>query len=217
MSSLIYCADEKEIFVATDTLATFPDGAPRMFTTKAFVVPHLRMIVCCTGIQGFLGRWFIEINDRMLVRGIDNLNFHAPKILPSLFRKYKDEYGIPENILSTVYHFGFSENDRLVHSYVYRSENNFVSEQLPYGIRVKPACKPAESFQLPQDLRRMMDEQRSIQESLPRDERVYIGGEIQAYHLTETATAMYICDQFDDFETTEQTIYANYDSQKKSP
>jgi hypothetical protein len=204
----------KANFVATDTLATSPEGEPAMFTSKAFIVPHLHLIICCTGIQGFLGKWFLQVNDRMVVHGIDNLNFHTSQLLSSIFEEYRDKYNIPAGITSTVYHFGFSEVNGLVHNYVYRSANNFVSENLPYGVGVKPECKSRENIQLPIDLKPIMNEQRAIQESRPSNERVYIGGKIQAYHMTETDINVYTWDQFDDFEETERAIYDNYDAQE---
>jgi hypothetical protein len=52
-----------------------------MFTTKAFVLPHLRMVIAGTGAGRFLGKWFIRLNDRIAVKDIDNLNYHAPLTL----------------------------------------------------------------------------------------------------------------------------------------
>jgi hypothetical protein len=73
VSSLIFFADEKQVLVATDTLATTLDRQPHLFTTKASIVPHLRLIMVATGMGRFLGRWFISVNDNFVVRGIDHL------------------------------------------------------------------------------------------------------------------------------------------------
>jgi len=210
MSSLVFCTDKNQVFVATDTLATSPDGSPLMFTSKAFVIPHLQLIICCTGIQGILGKWFIEINDRIVVRGIDHLNYHTPDILPDIYRNYKNEHGIPENITSTIYHFGFSEEEGIIHNYVYRSINNFVSENLPYGVGIKPECTINYEVQLPIDLREIMEKQRIIQQTRPKSEKVFIGGKIQAYLMTKSDINIYIWDHFNDYELTEKTIYDNF-------
>ena len=61
-----------------------------------------------------------------------------------------------------------------------------------------------------------MDEQRAIQQSRPENERVYIGGKIQIIHLTKSGFGVYTLGQFDDFESTQQAIFDNYDPQKKS-
>lgn len=216
MSSLIFVTESEQALTATDTLATSANGEPLMFTTKAFIVPHLRMIMCGTGIGGFLGKWFIEVNDRMIVRGVDNLDYHTPKVLASFWHKFRDEYSIAENLTTTVYHFGFSEEDGLIHTYVYRSANNFVSEVLPYGMGIKPEPKSSEGLEIPRDIKKIMDEQRVIQQSLPKNERVYIGGKIQIHHLTKLGFAVYTLDQFEDFELNQQMIYDNYDSQKRN-
>jgi len=132
MSSLIFHADREQVLMATDTLATSTDGQPFKFTTKAFFIPHLRMLMAGTGLMGFLGRWFIQVNDWMLVKGIDNLNNHAPRYLSSIWQGYKEEVSAGE-ISATIYHCGFSEIDGLIHTYVYRAPH-FLSETLGCGL-----------------------------------------------------------------------------------
>lgn len=210
MSSLIFYTNKEDAFVATDTLATLCDGTPFMFTTKAFIVPHLRMIMCGTGAGGFLGRWFIQVNDMMIIRGIDHLDYHTPKNLMAFWQGHKKEFPEALNLTITVYHFGFSELDGLIHSYAYRSTNDFRSEPIEYGIGVKPTCKIPEDLQLPRDIKRMMDDQRLTQASLPKNERLYIGGEIVIHHLTRTGYYVFTLGQFEDFEVTERAIYQNF-------
>jgi hypothetical protein len=213
MSSLIFYTEENQVLVATDTLATSYEGKPFMFTTKTLIVPHLRMIACATGAGGFLGKWFVQINDRMVVRGIDHLDYHTPDSLAALWREHKEECSIPDDGTVTVYHFGFSEEESLIHSYAYRSTNNFRSEPfLQYGLGVKPECQVPERYELPKDIRKMMDEQRAIQSSRPVQERVYIGGEIQIYHLTTSGFSVYTIDRFNDYNSDEQAIYENFRS-----
>ncbi len=95
MSSLIFYTDETQVLVGTDTLATHPDGRPLKFATKAFIVPHLKLIMAGTGTGGLLGRWFVFMNDSTIVRGIDNLNYHAPRALRMLWQRHKQELSIP--------------------------------------------------------------------------------------------------------------------------
>lgn len=213
MSSLIFLTDEDQAFVATDTLATSQDGVPFMFTTKAFIVPHLWMIMCGTGVGGFLGRWFIQVNDRMILSDIDNLDYHAPKGISALWSEHRKEFpSIPDTVSTTVYHFGFSRQDGLIYSYAYRSTNNFKSEALPYGIGVKPECQVPEPYQFPMDIKKMMDEQRAVQATYPKEERVYVGGEIQIHHLNKSGFNVYTADQFEDYEANEKAIYDNFRS-----
>jgi hypothetical protein len=207
MSSLIYFTQEQQVFVATDTLAVSPDGKPLMFTTKTLIVPHLQMMMAGTGAGGFLDRWFVQVN-RMVVAGIDNLNYHTPKSLADLWLKFKEENGsIPDGLTTTVYHFGFSETTDRIHAYAYRSENAFVSEPLKYCLGVKPECTVPDNFELPRDIRTMMDGQRAIQRSFPSKKRIYIGGEIQIHHLMRAGFNVYRLDRFDDFVDDARTMF----------
>ncbi len=181
-----------------------------MFTTKAFIVPHLNMIMAGTGMGGFLGRWFIVVNDRMVLKDIDNLDHHAPKGLPSLWQSYVKEFSLPDILTTTVYHFGFSAETGLIHSYAYRSANNFVSDRLQYGLAVKPECQLPANCQLPSAVKSLMEQQRVIQEARPKDERIYIGGKIIVHHLTQTGFQVYVLDQFADHDTHEQAIHQNF-------
>ena len=219
MSSLIFHTEQNQVMIATDTLATSPDGRPFKFTTKAFfLLPHLRMIIAGTGAGGFLGRWFIRVNDNLVVRGIDNLDYHAPGSLTAIWRGYKQEVSVPNNVTATVYHFGFSETSDLIHSFAYRSANDFASERLGYGLGMKPEFPAPDGYQLPNDFKSMMDQQRSIQASKPKSETVYVGGEIQIHHLVPEGIQVYTLDRFEDFESDEAAIYQNFDtSTQKTP
>jgi hypothetical protein len=216
MSSLIFYSDETQVLTATDTLATSAEvyGQPLLFTTKAFIVPHLQLIMCGIGCAGVLGKWFVEVNDRFIVRGIDDLNYHTPKALASIWAKFREKFSIPDNQKITIYHLGFSEEDGLMHNFVYRSTNNFLSENIIYGIYTKPFCHLPENAQFPMVIKSMMDEQREIQQSKPEDERIYIGGKILIHHLTNNGFSVYFLDQFDDFDKTQQSIFDNFNSRK---
>ncbi|HKU74444.1 MAG TPA: hypothetical protein VJR02_11030 [Pyrinomonadaceae bacterium] len=211
MSSLIFHTDESQVFTATDTLATTPDGEPFSFTTKVFVVPHLRMLMAGTGVGGVLGKWFIAVHDRMIVRGIDNLDYHTPRILSEIWQSHRQECSIPEDFTTTIYHLGFSEETGLVHSYAYRSAENFRSESLSYGMRLKPECEIPEPYSFPMDIKKMMDSQRAIQAKRPKEERIYIGGEIMIHHLTDQSFTVYVLDEFEDYEANERAIFSNFD------
>lgn len=215
MSSLILFADENQVLVATDTLATLPNGTPFKFSTKAFIVPNLKLVMAGVGVAGFLGRWFIRISESLIVQGIDNLNYHTPGALASLWQGYKQELSIPDGITTTVYHSGFSETTRLIHLYAYRSAHNFNSERLePYGLRVKPECPVPTDYSLPQDLPTIMENQRTIQASKPKDERLYIGGEIEVHYLSKAGFQVYTLHRFEDYARDETAIYDNIRASK---
>lgn len=210
MSSLIFATDSEQAFVATDTLAVSYNGEPSFFTTKAFIVPHLRMIIAGTGVTGLMSKWFVQVAHGMVVRGIEHLDYHTPDSLNRIWSNLKEEFPIPDNCTTTIYHMGFSEEDQLIKSYAYRSTNDFDSEQLTYGLRYKPECTVPENYQLPFDIPSMMQEQRDIQALKPKENRLYIGGEIQITHLTKDGFNSYCLCKFDDYDADEEAIYLNY-------
>lgn len=59
-----------------------------------------------------------------------------------------------------------------------------------------------------------MDDQRAIQALRSNDERVYIGGEIEIYHLSKDGFAIYTLDRFDDYGKDEKAIYENFAARK---
>lgn len=212
MSSLIFYTDENQALIATDTLATSNKipGAPFKFTTKAFVIPHLRMIIAGTGSGGFCDRWFLQINDRMIVRGINNLDYHTPRNLALMWSDYKKEFSIPNAATTTIYHFGFSEENQSICSYVYRSTNNFESEQLPYGLAGKPEYIAPVPYELPKDFKTIMNSQRELQSSETKENRVYIGGEIQLIRLERDGFVVQSLGKFEDYDSDEDAIYRNF-------
>lgn len=212
MSSLIFYTDENQALIATDTLATSGTipGVPFKFTTKAFIVPHLRLIIAGTGCGGFCDRWFLQINERMIVRGIDNLDFHVSRNLALLWSSYKKEFSILEDATTTIYHFGFSEETQSIHSYVYRSTNNFESEQLPCGLGGKPDYIAPNPYELPEDFKTIMDSQRIIQSSEAKENRVYIGGEIQLIRLERDGFIVQSLGKFEDYDSDEDAIYRTF-------
>lgn len=212
MSSLIFYTDESQALIATDTLATSNKipGAPFKFTTKAFVIPHLKMIIAGTGCGGFCDRWFLQINDRMVVRGIENLDYHTPRNLALLWSSFKNEFSLLEDATTTIYHFGFSEENQSICSHVYRSTNNFESEQLPYGLGGKPEYIVPNPYELPKDFKTIMDSQRELQSSETKESRIYIGGEIQLIRLERDGFIVQSLGKFEDYDSDEDAIYRNF-------
>jgi hypothetical protein len=207
MSSLIVATDETQVLVASDTLATHPNGRPFKFTSKAFIVPHLNLIMASTGLAGVLGRWFVYMNDSLIVRDIDNLDYHAPRALSILWQRCKQELSIPDDLTTSIYHFGFSETTGAIHSYRYASKEDFKSTMVPYGILVKPECTLANRFSSLDDIVAMMNEQRAIQAMKPKEDKVYVGGEINVHHLTEQGFSSFTLHRFEDYSRDEMLIY----------
>ncbi len=199
MSSLIFFTDKDQVLVATDTLGVSSDGKPFLLTSKAIHIPHLKTIIAGTGIGGFSHEWAMYVNNRMVVRGIHNLDYHTPKMLLELWNQYREKTSITESFTTTVYQFGISEETQQVVSFAYRSTNNFMSEELQYGVAVKPECRIPNPDVLIDSIPSMMQEQRDRQSRLPKDKRVYIGGEIYALHLTISGCTSFKLFEFPDF------------------
>lgn len=217
MSSLIFYVDENQVLAATDTLAVSDQqGTPFLFTTKTFLVPHLNMLICGTGLGGFLGQWFIQINDRMIVGDVDDLDFHTPGELNKIWNGCNKNYSDHAISSSTVYHFGFSSSTGLMKAYAYRSTSNFLSESLPVGgISVKPECDVHANWELPRDFSVLMNRQRALQDGLSESERIYIGGEIILHRLDTTGYVVQKLGKFPDYDETQAAIYHNFDSDRK--
>jgi hypothetical protein len=210
VSSLIFLTDEDNVVVATDTLVVTPDGEPSMFTSKAIYLPHLKVIVAGTGLQGFASEWALKINDKLIVNGINNLDHHTPHCLRELWIKYKSELLFGDEMTTTVYQFGFSQMDGNIVVFAYRSTNDFKSEKLTYGIKAKPECTTSfeENDTFMDVIPKMMREQRKIEDEGPKDGRLYIGGEIQVLHLTRDRCLAFKLGEFDDIEDAQQKIFA---------
>jgi hypothetical protein len=190
MSALIFFTDIGQALVVTDTLATKPDGSAMLFTSKSLYLPHLRLIIAGTGIGGFSTAWLMHVNDRMLVRGIDHLDAHAPESLQQLWSDYSAQYSLSGDTTTTIYHFGFSEESGNMTAFAYRSTSGFASESLPHGTAVKPECSVLPQGNLFDSIAEMLEDQRRIQSAKPAEERVYTGGEAFAIHLTEAGCAI---------------------------
>lgn len=191
MSSLIFYTDPTQIVVATDTLAVTPDGQPMLFTSKALHLPHLRMIIAGTGMGMFSGDWAMEVNHRMILDGIMNLDFHTPAALQTRWDKFRQDFKLPESSTTTVYHFGLSEDDESVVAFAYRSTSGFQSERLPQGFGIKPECPLPEGGNLLEVIPQMMNLQREIQSKVAKDERIYIGGEVVVMQLTSSSFSVF--------------------------
>lgn len=209
MSSLIFYTDPQQVLVATDTLAASPDGSPLLFTSKAHYLPHIRTIIAGTGLGGFSVQWALTANSRMMVRGIENLDFHTANGLRTLWAEHEEQY-VLAGMTTTVYQFGLSEDSGEMVGFAYRSQNNFISERLEYGIGVKPECSIPEGNLL-EHIETMMNEQREIQSTVPASERVYIGGEAVALHLTKDGCRMWRLFEFPDFRANQNAIFREYE------
>lgn len=195
--------------MATDTLAVAPGGAPLLFCSKATYLPHLRTIIAGTGMGRFSGDWAMFVNT-MVLSGIRNLDYHTPSALCERWQRYQAEYSLPGSLTTTVYHFGFAEDDASVRAFAYRSTANFESEPIAHGFGLKPECTLPTDGSLVEALPRMMVEQRKNELMKPAAERLYIGGECIGMHLTSAGCTIASVFRFDDYLQHVQEIFSNH-------
>ena len=186
MSSLVFYTDPQNIVVATDTLAVTTNGEPFMFSSKAIYLPHLRTIIAGTGAGMFSGDWAMFVNNSMVLEGIENLDFHTPAALAARWAEFKARPGVGADTTTTVYHFGFSEDDAVT-AFAYRSTKAFASERLPLGFGVKPPTGVPEGAALEPIFEQIVRNQRGEQDRLPISDRVYVGGTVFLTHLSREA------------------------------
>lgn len=210
MSSLIFYTDASQALVATDTLAVKPGGAPLLFCSKAIYLPHLRTIIAGTGLGMFAGDWANHVNNRLIVAGLRNLDYHTPDGLRTLWAHAKERDDIPNSLTTTVYQIGVSEDDGEVRAFAYRSANDFESEHLGHGTRAKPECAFPSEGHLLHHLQPMMIEQRAIQDAKPPEDRLYIGGECVVMHLTKETCATSTLFRFEDYADQLGEIFGRF-------
>ncbi|MGU5697492.1 hypothetical protein ACV1D9_09970 [Aeromonas allosaccharophila] len=216
MSSLIFYTDEDQALIATDTLAVTPSGEPLLFCSKAIHLPHLNIVIAGTGQGGFATRWAMHVNDRMVINGINNLDFHTSIGLRELWIQYCNEFQLLPEATTTVYQFGFCQDSKKMIGIAYRSTNNFISEVRPYGLAAKPECTfPNGEYSIPSVFSEMMSEQRTIQAQKPKHERIYIGGKINVLHLNKSGCSSYILREFSDFAAHEKKLFDNLAQERK--
>ncbi|MDF3635414.1 hypothetical protein, partial [Enterobacter hormaechei] len=207
MSSLLFYTDEAQALIVTDTLVVTDNGEPLSFVSKAGYIPQLRTIIAGTGAGGFSNTWLLEASTRMVVSGIQNLNYHTSACLRRLWKQYKHDHAIPSSstVTTSVYQFAICEETGNIVSFAYRSVHDFESEQLQYGTGVKPECQILDGDLL-QTIPVMMNEQRAIQATYSHPERIHIGGEMIAHYLTSSMYQCFKIGEFEDFRTQGEYI-----------
>lgn len=208
-----FVLQEDLVGIVTDSVVSSPaDMQPMLFTTKVYPVPHWKGLICGTGIMNVVTEWAFAAMTSILARDLIHLDEFAPDALRTLFKKVTTQLGATGTV--TLYHFGFSAIENRFVGFAYRSTNNFVSEQLGYGIGLKPdpQLAPEENVSItdfPGDLVSMALLQKAKDEAKPVEDRVGIGGELFAYLMRRDDNgSVYLnvsqCGAFEDFEAAYQ-------------
>lgn len=196
MSSLIFNLAPQQVIVATDTLAvTAVTEEPCYFSSKAYPLPHLNGIMCITGVDGFGLDWFERLR-RLIARDLH----HADAFMGPALRELADRHSLGPESTSTVYHLGYSQEEQQFVGYAYRSTDEFASERLQYGFSHKPGVAGAKLENYPEDIIDLMEAQRRSQSAKPAEDRVYIGGDVHCYILTDRSMTIQAVHRFEDYD-----------------
>lgn len=200
MSLLMYRLTASDVLIVTDTLSTDPSGTPRTFVSKCLTVPHLELVVVFTGVAQLGHNWSLQLQTEVLARDIDLLNLHVPVGLNQIASSLEREYGTLSS--STVYHFGYSEQQGGYVGYAYRSGNSFRVETIPNNsFGVKP--EPGSQFVPPNNQEEMVALARQIrkeQNLLPMSQRLHVGGELCLTLLQDRSIQTAKAFRFEDFD-----------------
>ena len=202
MSAIIINLSPEFAHITTDTLVVGGHPlSPIGFTMKAKPWHRMKIIVAGTGLFGFADFWLSwaeeNLNDVTDIEDVD-LTMTA-----NLSEMYKGS-----SASTTVYLFGLG-SDMQMKGFSYSSDLAFISKPISYGQSVKPTAGPEPDSSSFRDLVQVMTDQRSIQEQLPPNERLHIGGEIHV--LTLDAGGLFTHEavhQFDDYQKLIEDIPA---------
>lgn len=207
MTALIYALQPDQVCLAMDTLVVSADDkTPLLFQTKFAVLPHLQMVIAGTGLAAMVTQWFQFVNGNIVARDVDHVDLYAPGAL----RRAEAECPGTDLTTTTLYHFGYSQEQQRYVGYAYRSAKNWASEKLPYALGVKPPVpvSPTDDIQFPQFLVDVMREQRRADQSLPSSERVGIGGEVSFVVMRDQSVTVAPVHRFESYETELQQMAA---------
>lgn len=182
MSLLLFVQEDERVVVVTDTLATDTDGAPHMFVTKCWPIPHMNTLIAATGTGAMLDRWVEFVRTRMIALDVVNLDLHTPDALRQVWQSIADDF--PDHgLTTTIYHFGFDPDTERAVRFTYRSKTNFESERSDEpGFGMKPP--PEHPVSTSAGLVEIAEAIREEQEALPPAERIYIGGDLYMTSLS---------------------------------
>lgn len=200
MTALNFVIQENQICIALDTLSLEADDhEPFAYMTKFILLPHLKTIVTGTGLGIFVSEWMAQARSNVLAKDTEHLNQYTPNSL----RKLASQCPPLIDRTATIYHFGYSEIREKFIGYAYRSTNNWISEELQYGIGMKPVIDYtfSNNLELPKEFIALMTKQREEDLNLPVSDRLGIGGEIHFINMNQTGTNVYICHKFPSYET----------------
>lgn len=218
MTALNYLLTPEGIALSMDTLVIdSKDKIPIKMVTKFIVIPNINCIICGTGNFNAIVDWFAWVQKNIICVGIYQLNKLTAQVLPDFMKKYNG------NNVCTIYQFGLDEIDKKFHGYVYRSTDKFISEEIQYGLSVKPydAFSVTDGMLnieehisyddgIEEIFYKLMQIQKEYDYSLEVNERVGIGGMVEVVILKKDYISIRNYKYFDDYEDTYKKMILNF-------
>ncbi|MDR6584551.1 hypothetical protein HBH1_03366 [Herbaspirillum sp. BH-1] len=204
MTALVFALQDDQICVAMDTLVVSArDKMPLYFQRKFLSLPGSNLIVAGTGHAGFITGCFQYLQAHFQEATIDDLD----GVVPDIFRASVRGQGGLSGLTATIYHFGYSVEEQRYVGYAYRSEHDFRSDRLRYGLGFKPVVPvtPTNDIHFPDFLIELVLEQQRQDNLLPITERVGIGGEIEFVVMSDRLINVETVHRFSSYEA--ESIY----------
>lgn len=199
MTALVFALQPEQVCIAMDTLVIGADDRmPMSFQRKFLPVPESNLVVAGTGHADFINGWFQHLQANRRGATIEELDAEAP----STFRASVSAEGGLGGLTATIYHFGYSAQERRYAGYAYRSEHDFRSDKLPYALGYKPVVPvtPNDDIRFPDFLIDIILEQQRQDRLQPITEKVGIGGEIEFVVMSEHKIHVETVHRFSSYE-----------------
>jgi len=229
LSALIVLHDRQATRLAMDSLAVSADKKrPVAFVNKIFPFPQLDSVVVGTGALRVIADWVRFLTISVTWGGVRFLNELTPDQLPSVNEEAIRLYDStrPDDLTTTIYLFGYDREEERMRGFAYRSKNGFVSEELDYGVIVKPGgqgvgvefvrARQAYLEQYENEFDAFlhasivaMKMQKQQDEALAIEDQVGIGGEIYSISVTRSEQLLLTSHRFDDYAAALASIQAH--------
>lgn len=199
MTALIYVIEKDQLRLAMDTLiVSADDKSPLEYQNKFVVFPNVNVVIAGTGLAEFIYSWFLHLENKICDIGFDQLIRSSSSELLHLERQCKN-FEITD---STVYQFGYSEQEQCYAGFAFRSPKHWVAERLPYdSLGYKPQVElPQINDVNQQTFVEIMVEQRRVDLTRPVVDRVGIGGDVQLVTMSGGAITVEQLHRFDGYE-----------------
>jgi hypothetical protein len=193
------------ISLATDTLASGGnDKTPHMFVSKFFLLPHLGVLLCGTGVFQLIRDWFVDLESSLIARDFDHVSRFAPSLLRALSEKLTSQHQQP--VTATIYHFGYSVAMSSHVGLAFDSKQGYEPRVIKDSFFMKPKLEelptaPTNADELPSWYADLMERQRADDLAKPFADRVGIGGEIHMAQINRTTLTVSTIHRFASYES----------------